>query len=147
MKIFRISEITERAKQLLDGQFEIIDSEMFGNYELYLFKAQGNYHIQSLADYGVPIYQIGFQRKDTDFTDIDQQLKRNPPTVQAPLGRGTKWIRDVIRKWTSQFGELMAMSHSSTKTTQYKKFFDRMNINYKIVDTGGLDILVITGVQ
>jgi hypothetical protein len=145
MKIYKLSAISEETiEKLTNSGWSVISSDIFDNYELYLLEAKKQIR-PYLKNYDIPFYQLGIQRKDTDFTDLNQQQKSNPPEDKPPYKSGLNWIKDKLTEWILQYGNLTAMSHSTEKNTKYKKIFERIGLKYKEKDFIGYKILIIIG--
>jgi hypothetical protein len=150
MKIYKISGISEIGQRKLDAEgWQTIESPTLGDYELYLFKAHPMV-AQMLSEYGIPEYQIGLQRADTDFTDMSQQEGTNPPeSDKIPIKDTMEWIKSTIEGWKDTYGGLLAMSHSGDKNRKYQAILTRLGIPYEMKDmlnpmTGdNLSIIVI----
>jgi hypothetical protein len=79
MKVYKIAGISDIGQEKLDAEgWQTVDSQNLGDYELYLFKAHPMV-AEIFSEFGIPEYQIGLQRSDTDFTDMSQQQGANPP--------------------------------------------------------------------
>ena len=145
----KYSGLTDSAKSILDVMgYTLSDSDTHGEYELYVFKAGADTsHMLSMM--GIPEYQLAFQRYDTDFSDMDQQMSSNPPSSEnIPLKEGIAWLKTTILSWISQYGQMVVMSHSEDKNTVYRRMLNRMGIGIterEIFDpaTGNRTVMII----
>ena len=130
----KTAALSESAESILEmtGN-EQVAHEQFGNYELYLFKSHPMVEAM-LREYNIPAYQIAMQREDTDFTDLDQQQRSNPPTdSNVPIKEGMEWIKSTIESWKQAHGQLVAMSHAESKNRMYKAVLKRLGFDYREV--------------
>jgi len=110
------------------------DEAIFGDYELYLFEATPK--VKSvLAQYGLPEYQIGIQRSDTDFTDLAQQEQSNPPeSSDLPIKDVMGSVKEAISNWRQMYGPLLVGSHSDSKNRVYKAILNRLGFGHQEVE-------------
>ena len=127
MKIYKLSILTDESiNKLNQFNYKVIDSKFFDNYELYLLEVSESFKSLFEAN-GFTAYQIGFQRDDTDFTDMEQQYKSNPPSKSnIQYKSGLEWIKDTINTWLDSYGSLTIASHSSDKSRIYKKILEKL---------------------
>lgn len=127
-------EMSEIARNRLDmAGATVVESEESNNYEIYLV------HIPQ-----IDIYQIGFQRKGKDFTNIQQQQQKTPLNENAISGLSDiDFLRDIINKWTQQYGTIYAVSHNSSKYTTYKNILNWIGFSPKEDIIMGQPVLAI----
>jgi hypothetical protein len=135
MKVYKIAGISDIGQEKLDAEgWQTVDSQNLGDYELYLFKAHPMV-AEIFSEFGIPEYQIGLQRSDTDFTDMSQQQGANPPDGdKLPIKDTMEWLKSTIEGWKGTYGGLLAMSHSDTKQRTYKAILKRLGIPYEMKD-------------
>jgi len=141
---YKIAKLDNQDEATLNNAgYQLIDNKSFDQYELYLFKANPILE-EMLKNYDIPPYQLGLQRKDTSFVNIEQQHKRNPPkNSNIPIKQGMMWIKETIENWVNQYGHLVAMSHSPEKNKMYKAILKRISIDYVETQFQGQNIIIL----
>ena len=144
MNWYKKAKLTDEVVETLETSgYQLVEEKFFGNYELYLFKAARSLE-EILKEYNIPPYQIGFQREDTSFADINQQEQRNPPKgSDIPIKEGMAWLRETISKWLQEYGSLVAMSHSEEKNRVYKATLKRLGFDYTESEFSGYKVIII----
>jgi hypothetical protein len=125
--------------------FKILDKANIGEYELVLVEAKGKMR-KMLEESNLPIYQIGMDKKETDFTDLESHSQKITKPSSMAFKNIEKEMRRYLVKWLQKYDEIAISSHSDKKTKFYAKMFDNMMIDYAVVPDNpfNMDILVIS---
>ena len=116
MKIYKVSAVTEEAKERLRQYHEIIDEKNIGGYDIVLVKV-------------VPlnIYQIGLQHEGQDFTDIPSQMQKiKPENNISGIKQLLTDLKVVINTWKDAYGKLYIISTNEAKQDKFKSVLVRM---------------------
>lgn len=125
---------------------EITEVEEVGDYELMLIKVKSDNHpmVQAL---GTP-YEIGFQRKGRDFTQLDQLLGKEVFDGDNIDIRAFREVVSIIKRWTEQYGEIAIASMDDRKNKIYMRIFDRLDFRTEIKNVSNgmetMDFMIIS---
>jgi hypothetical protein len=116
MKIYKISAITDGAKERLRQHHQIIDEKNIGGYDIVLIKV-------------VPlnIYQIGLQQENLDFTDVPSQMQKiKPETSIQGIKKLLEDLKGVINAWKDTYRKLYIISTNESKQEKFKNVLSKM---------------------
>lgn len=132
MSITKIFEYSSEQEHRIRAEGEdIVEVKEVGDYEIMLMKTTDDNHpmIKILGT----AYQVGFQRRGRDFTDMDQLLGKEVLDNGGVDIKSFREIAGVIKGWTQRYGEILVASTNKKKNLIYIRIFKNIDFKTKVV--------------
>ena len=140
IKKYRFEALSDKQKKVLrnlGAVEEPVEELDFGDYSLYLMD-NGNMSSMIGAK-----YQLGLQRKDTEFTNMNHQSTKYSFNLNSiPFMYIPKIIR-TVKEWINKYDDIMFSSYNNEKVEKYIRLLKLAKINYDIRSIHGHKIVVL----
>ena len=135
----------ETSGHLHEEGWQIVDSVITQGYDLYLFQSESFVAemIAKALNLTLPVYQIGIQREDTDFGNIEQQHQKFKIPRIPNIFKLQSEMKNKIAEWINKYGKLVAASHNANKNKKYSKLLSVLGVPHTIKQAFGMSIILI----
>ena len=120
-----IHRIYENQQGVLNSMdMEIQDEFKLDGYEMYLVSTG------MMKPYYKLDYQIGFQRSDADFTNLEDQFKTFE-FDRLPIHAAIKFI-EKLKEWIENYGPIAVDSFNERKNNQWNRILSHFDLKVKV---------------
>ena len=89
-----------------------------------------------------PTYQIGLNKEGMSFCNINQVMQKNPTQV-TNIKQTLKEVKEGLKKWTQQYGELGVNSNNRRKLQCFENILANMGFLLSMRNVGQYQYLMI----
>lgn len=132
-----VEDISDEQRDLLERYgFNLVQDVVVGDYDVILLYSE---QLKQLT--GGVGHQIGFQRRERDFTSVsDQHAKITPSRVQLS---GMRAVLDQVLAWIDRYGPVIAGSENPANNRFYGKVFRRYRVPHKQIQLLGNHVFLL----
>lgn len=146
-----------RSQEIVDDEsmnyFEdqpVVAEKMFGPYRLYVTKTDPSILPSFISSkLPNPWYQLALEKNGFSARSLQDQFRKTPiqtKDIVNPFAIREE-IRETIREWMNQFGDLFFSSMAPWKTQKYVSILSHMGIQFESIPLGPATVYRITGIQ
>ena len=143
--IFLLSEAFQSDEFFAQHGMEIIDEKSIRGYDLVLLKFMEP--MGSMAEsMGLPIYQLGLEKKGMDFTSIDQQVDKTIFDPRIQYVAIVREMKNAVGDWIDTYGTLALGSYDERKNERYQSLLEKLGFHCEKINTShllGIDIITV----
>jgi hypothetical protein len=143
--IFLLSEAFRTDEFFAQHGMKIVDEKSIHGYDLVLLKFMEPMG-SMVKNIGLPIYQLGLEKKGMDFTNINQQVDKTTFDPRIQYLAIVREMKNAVGNWIDTYGTLALGSYDERKNERYRSLLEKLGFHCEKINTShmlGIDVITV----